>query len=108
MQQYKLAKYCEDIFEDYLLRRPLDASPVRTQLADVFSSANFSGSSAFYCSFYWSFRSVIYLLTFAPQNRRTVNSTIHCTSGNSKAETLTFENNKTTKLINTNRSNNEN
>lgn len=28
-QQYKLAKYCEEIFEDYLLKKPLDFIPVR-------------------------------------------------------------------------------
>lgn len=27
-QQYKLAKYCEEIFEDYLLKKPLDSIPL--------------------------------------------------------------------------------
>lgn len=31
-QQYKLAKYCEEIFEDYLLKKPLDSIPVRFYL----------------------------------------------------------------------------
>jgi len=30
-QQYKMAKYCEDILDDYLLKRPLDNSPACTQ-----------------------------------------------------------------------------
>jgi len=27
-QQLKLAKYCEDILDEYLLKRPLDSMPV--------------------------------------------------------------------------------
>ena len=35
-QQYKLATYCEDIFEDYLLKRPLDSSPACIKPVDIF------------------------------------------------------------------------
>jgi len=36
-QQLKLAKYCDDILDDYLLRRPLDSTPV-TNLLVVLAS----------------------------------------------------------------------
>lgn len=32
-QQYKMAKYCEEIIGEYLLKRPLDNVPVSTILA---------------------------------------------------------------------------
>ena len=34
-QQFKLAKYCEEIFEDLLLQRPLDPVPVSSRKVDM-------------------------------------------------------------------------
>ena len=31
-QQYKMAKYCEEIFGDFLLKQPLENYPVNTPL----------------------------------------------------------------------------
>jgi len=63
-QQYKMAKYCEEILGDYLLKRPLDGLPVFLTVIDTYWHLQVNYCSCYLLALYTMYRIIIVAVRF--------------------------------------------